>query len=121
MPLINVVAVSNLDEERSLLGAIEQSFPESQHVLCGWHVTPHLRTNLGGSFPAKSPEIDEVRRCIDTLVSNRDQESFDEAVESYYLLAEKAALAFARTNSEENLLEFRSSDDEVQRSQITTL
>jgi hypothetical protein len=34
------------DNEKALIGAIRASFPDSKHILCGWHIEQHLRANL---------------------------------------------------------------------------
>lgn len=86
------------DNERAFVSSIEEAFPESRHILCAWHISQHLRSNMAGCFREKSKEIGELRDCIHEMVYHRDVEVFKTAVQKYYQLAKKGSVSFAREN-----------------------
>lgn len=87
------------DNEKALIGAITASFPDSKHILCGWHMEEHLHTNLSQCFPKKSDKINEIRICVRDMVYKRSKSKFDDALKKYRSLIEEAAISFAHENT----------------------
>ena len=92
------IFISNND--LAVINAIKNHFPNSKHILCGWHMEQHLCNNIGACFPPKSEEMQEVKKLIKDMIyiNKENEDTFNTAVDYYKSLIQKGALSYAREN-----------------------
>lgn len=74
------------DNELALRNAIESVFPESQHVLCSWHLWNTMETKLlPGEIEADEFRVRRTETEIDfqKIVSSYNDSSFREAIDDF--------------------------------------
>lgn len=94
------------DNERALINAIEYTFPDSRHILCGWHIAQHLRSKFSGCFPKKSENYAEIKRIVNAMIFTcHDEEKFEAAVEQYRAIARRVSTSSSSFKSAKNAKE----------------
>ncbi|CAG8820214.1 8290_t:CDS:2, partial [Gigaspora margarita] len=73
------------DNDAALIGALKKNFPQSEHLLCTWHILNNFKKNLRRHFVNDS--FDEIIKIVDCLIHSNDYEAFNLAVASYKKLA----------------------------------
>ena len=81
----------------------------------------HLRTNIGGCFPPKSEEIQEVKKAIKDMiyVNKKDEDAFNNAVDNYKRLIRKGALSYAWENYQPKKRKENKKEDEAGENNTT--
>ncbi|CAG8604064.1 12325_t:CDS:2, partial [Racocetra fulgida] len=73
------------DNDAALIGAFKKIFPQSEHLLCIWHVLNNFKKNLRKHFVDDS--FDEIIKIVDRIIHLRDYEMLNLAIASYKKLA----------------------------------
>lgn len=105
------VGIFITDNDAALVNSIEEIFPESKHILCGWHIYQHLRTNLCNCF-LDSDQLEDIGKVLKSMIYKaRDEKSFNDAVDRYRSWIGKAAISYAKQNFKDNTKDMKEKAD----------
>ncbi|CAG8734315.1 12280_t:CDS:2, partial [Racocetra persica] len=73
------------DNDAALIGALKKVFPQSENLLCTWHILNNFKKNLRKHFDDNS--YDEIIKIVDRIIHLRDYGALNLAIASYKVLA----------------------------------
>ncbi|CAG8851634.1 26858_t:CDS:2, partial [Gigaspora margarita] len=89
MNVYKLLFVNFVDNDAALIGALKKTFPQSEHLLCTWHVLNNFKKNLKKHFMDDS--FDKIIKTVDRIIHLSDYEMLNLTITLYKTLA---ALSF---------------------------
>ncbi|CAG8730077.1 2066_t:CDS:10, partial [Cetraspora pellucida] len=74
-----------MDNDAALIGILKKVFPQSENLLCTWHVLNNFKKNLRKHFNNNS--YDKIIKLIDRIIHLRNYDTLNLAITSYKVLA----------------------------------